>query len=65
MSTLQNTLSHIKSHAEYPATSHDLITTCNNFSDVPSEDKTWFESALPEGTYNSADDVVKAVMAKA
>jgi len=33
-------------------------------SDLASEDKEWFGKTLPEGTYNTPEDVVKAVLAK-
>ncbi len=64
MGSLQSSLDHIKNHTEYPATSQALVAACNNMSEVGNEDKEWFGNTLPEGTYSSPDDVVKAVMAK-
>lgn len=54
-------LEHLKMHQKYPATKDDLVEECDNLSDFSKEDKTWFMSHLPEGTYKSADEVVKAL----
>jgi hypothetical protein len=42
-SVLQAVLMHAKKHVKYPATKKDLMEACNNFSDVPSAEKEWFE----------------------
>ena len=52
---------HLAKHIKYPATKADILKACNDFSDVTGEDKSSFEAALPEGTYKSADEVVKAL----
>ncbi|MCL5093752.1 MAG: hypothetical protein M1355_01325 [Patescibacteria group bacterium] len=52
---------HIENHVEYPATAADIKQACNGMSDVPDEDKNWVMNNLPEGTYNSADEVKKAL----
>lgn len=52
---------HIRDHATYPATAADLKEACNNLSDFSAEDKQWFMDTLPDGTYNSADEVMKAL----
>jgi len=62
--SLQSTLEHIKNHTEYPSSSQALIAACNNMSEVQIDDKSWFETNLPSGTYDSPEDVVVAVMAK-
>lgn len=54
-------IQHLKEHQKYPATKADLVAECNNLSDFSDEDKNWFVSNLPEGSYNSADEVVKAL----
>ena len=64
MGSLQSSLDHIKNHTEYPTTSQALMAACNNMSDVAGEDKEWFGKTLPEGTYGTPEDVVKAVLAK-
>ncbi len=63
MSTLtkEEVKTHIKEHLEYPATKEQLIQACNNMGEVPKSDKEWFETNLPEGTYQNADEVITAV----
>lgn len=56
-----NVMAHLRDHQAYPATKEQLVAECNNLSDFSPEDKNWFASNLPEGTYNSADEVVKAL----
>ena len=65
MSVLQAVLMHAKKHVTYPATKKDLVEACNNFSDVPHAEKEWFEQNLPAKTYNSASEVVAALLDKA
>ena len=65
MSVLQAVLMHAKAHVTYPTTAKALVEACNNFSDVPKAEKEWFEKNLPEGTYNSAKDVMEALLKKA
>lgn len=55
---------HIKSHLKYPATKKQLVEACNKMSDVPKADREWFQKNLPEGTYKSADEVIKALKLK-
>jgi hypothetical protein len=52
---------HLKTHQKYPATKAQLVAECNNLSDFSDEDKKEFMEKLPEGTYNSADEVAKAI----
>ena len=61
MQNVQGAKDHLKSHQKYPATKAELVAECDNLSDFSGEDKKEFTSKLPEGTYNSADDVVKAL----
>ena len=56
-----NVISHLKSHATYPATKAELVAHCNGLSDFSEEDKKEFSKKLPEGSYSSAEDVVKAL----
>lgn len=58
---IQNAVTHLREHQEYPATKQELVESCNNLSDFSEDDKKWFESNLPEGTYNSADEVMRAL----
>ena len=61
MQNTSGTIDHLKNHQKYPATKAELVAECNNLSDFSEEDKKEFTSKLPEGTYNSADDVSKAL----
>jgi hypothetical protein len=61
LKNLQNAIDHLKTHQEYPTTKQDLVETCNKLSDFSEEDKKWFEENIPEGTYNSAEEVMNAL----
>lgn len=61
MQNISGTIDHLKSHQKYPASKAELVAECNNLSDFSEEDKQEFASKLPEGTYNSAEDVAKAL----
>jgi hypothetical protein len=63
-SVLEAVLMHAKSHVDYPATRKDLVEACNNASDVPGEDREWFINNLPEKTFNSASEVMEALLEK-
>ena len=52
---------HIGDDVSYPATCSDLVTACNNMSEFSSDEKTWFSEALPHGSFNTAEDVKRAV----
>lgn len=61
MSNLQDTknvIAHLRKHQNYPATKSELVAECNRLSDFSDADKKWFIENLPEGTYNSADEVI-------
>lgn len=57
----KNIESHLKAHQKYPASKAELVETCGKLADFSAEDKQWFADALPEGTYNSAAEVTKAL----
>ena len=61
MQNSQGAIDHLKTHQSYPATKSDLVAECDNLSDFSEEDKKEFTDKLPEGTYNSADEVTKAL----
>ena len=61
MQNLQGAIGHLKTHQGYPANKADLVAECDNLSDFSQEDKKEFAEKLPEGTYNSAEEVVKAL----
>jgi len=52
---------HLMQHQSYPATKAQLMAECDNLSDFSAEDKAEFAKNLPEGTYNSAQAVMKAL----
>lgn len=61
MQNTQGTIDHLKTHQKYPATKADLVAECDNLSDFSEEDKKEFTEKLPGGTYNSAEEVIKAL----
>ena len=61
MENTQGAMEHLKNHQQYPATKEELVAACNNLSDFSSQDKEEFSNKLPEGTYNSAEEVMKAL----
>jgi len=46
---------------EYPTTKTQLVEACNRMMDVPEDLREWFIKTLPEGTYKTADEVLKAL----
>jgi len=63
MTLVKDVLKHLKSHVKYPANKRELVAACNNLADLP-EDKEWLAQTIPEGRYNSAVDVLKALLDK-
>ena len=61
MHNAKDAIDHLKTHQTYPATKADLLITCNQLSHFSDEDKKEFADKLPEGTYNSAEEVMAAV----
>lgn len=61
-SGMKTGLEHLKNHVEYPATKSDIVTACNNLSDVPQADKDWFEKNLPDRTYKNAEEVLTVII---
>lgn len=54
-------MEHLMKHQSYPATKADLVKECNELSDFSAGDKEWFTNNLPEGMYNSAEEVMDAL----
>ncbi len=52
---------HIGDDVSYPASCNDLVAACSNMSEFSGEEKEWFSKALPHGSFNTADDVKRAV----
>lgn len=61
MKDIKNAIDHLKKHQSYPATKDELVEECNKLSDFSDEDKRWFEKHLEDRTYDSAEDVMKAL----
>ena len=61
MQDKKGAIDHLKNHQKYPASKSELMAECDNLSDFSDEDKKWFSDKLPRGTYNSADEVIKAL----
>ena len=61
MNNITNAIDHLKTHQTYPANKAELVAACNGLSDFSPEDKEEFATKLPDGTYNSAEDVIKAL----
>ena len=64
MSVLKGVLEHAKRHVEYPTSRKALVEACNNFSDIPPEEKDWFEKNLPERAYREPIEVIQALLDK-
>jgi hypothetical protein len=52
---------HIVKHVKYPATKQELVSACKGMHEMKTDDKNWFEETLPDKTYNSPDEVMKAL----
>jgi hypothetical protein len=60
----KKTAMHLSQHQTYPATRAQLLASCKNLVDFSDAEKGWFADHLPEGTYNSADEVMKVLFKK-
>jgi len=52
---------HLVEHVKYPATRAEILAACAQTTEFSKAEKAWFAAALPEGSYASADDVLKAI----
>ena len=57
-------LGHLKAHQQFPATRAELLAACKDLMDFTDAEKRWVADHLPEGTYQSADEVMKALWKK-
>ena len=53
---------HLEGHITWPATKEQIIAACNDSSDIPADVKTDVQSNLPDGTYNSPEEVKSALV---
>jgi len=65
MHNREEVMRHLTEDQKYPATKEEILAECDNLSDIDEEDKTVFKENLPEGTYQSAGDVMSAIGMKA
>jgi len=61
MQNQANAVAHLKTHQTYPATKAQLVAECDNLSDFTPEDKKEFMDKLPEGSYATTQDAMKAL----
>jgi hypothetical protein len=52
---------HAADHIKYPATRAEVVAACAQTPEFSAGEKKWINENLPEGTYNSPDDVLKAL----
>jgi hypothetical protein len=52
---------HIVKGVKYPATKESLVAAFKGFKDVKPDDRKWFDETLPTRTYETSDDVMKAL----
>ena len=53
--------SHIRDHISYPTTKKALVEACSNMAHVPKASRDWAADKLPDRTYASAAEVLKAL----
>jgi DNA-binding HxlR family transcriptional regulator len=54
-------IAHVREHTKYPSTKGELTAACADMSDIPKADKQWIQQNLPDRTYNTADEVIRAL----
>lgn len=60
--TKQQIKEHVLHHHEgFPQTKDQLVAACNNMSEFSADVKEWFSSTLPDGSYQSGDEVIAAL----
>ena len=52
---------HAADHIKYPATKAEIVAACAQTPEFSAGEKKWVSENLPEGTYNSPDDVIRAL----
>jgi hypothetical protein len=52
---------HILKGVKYPASKDELVSQFKGFKDIKTDDRKWFEETLPNKTYDSPEDVMKAL----
>jgi hypothetical protein len=52
---------HLRKHVEYPASRAKVLAACAETPEFSEAEKKWFTDNLPDGSYASADDVMRAL----
>ncbi|HEX6766231.1 MAG TPA: hypothetical protein VF103_12155 [Polyangiaceae bacterium] len=55
------TKKHLADHVKYPATRAEILAACADTPEFTAGEKHWFSDNLPEGSYDSADQVATAL----
>jgi predicted phage gp36 major capsid-like protein len=58
---MKKVASHLREHVKYPATRQEILDACAQTDEFTAAEKAWAAAHLPEGTYASADDVLKVL----
>ena len=58
---VSKTKAHLADHVKYPAKRADILAACADTPEFTSAEKQWLSDNLPEGDYQSADDVARAL----
>ena len=61
---MKKVAAHLRAHVKYPATRTQILEACAQTDEFSAAEKAWAAAALPEGTYASADEVLKALKKK-
>lgn len=55
---------HLEKHITYPASKEAIAAACNNMAHLSEDDKNWVKENLPDGTYQTPDEVKRAMKIK-
>jgi hypothetical protein len=58
---MKKVAAHLREHVKYPASRQQILDACAETPEFTDAEKAWAAAHLPEGTYASADDVLKVL----
>lgn len=58
---IQDIKTHIREHVTYPVSRSEMLAACNQMMDIPEAEREWMSENLPEGSYNSPEEVINAL----
>jgi hypothetical protein len=58
---MKKVAAHLREHVKYPASRQQILDACAETPEFTDAEKAWAAQHLPEGTYASADDVLKVL----